>query len=137
MSHTQQPPAAGQQHAPQQGQGQVVASAQQKGMAEGIRLVVQAQPTLVGSVAAVLQAVANVITDALKNADATKLQALADGINSDLGAWSFAVLANTPLAVQTAAPFQFVPGYLEAAFQTHAKQSAPASPQSGQAQPHH
>ena len=63
MSHTQQPPAAGQQHAPQQGQGQVVASAQQKGMAEGIRLVV--------------------------------------------------------------------------AFQTHAKQSAPASPQSGQAQPHH
>ena len=26
---------------------------------------------------------------------------------------------------------------LEAAFQTHAKQSAPASPQSGQAQPHH
>ena len=129
MSHSQT--------ANQQGSG-VTASAAQKGSAEGIRQVVAAQPTVAGSVTALLTAVSNVIEQALQKADPGALQGLADQISSDPGAWADAVLANTPSAVLTAGPFVNVPPHLQEAFTVHAKAQADKQAQTqGAAAPKH
>lgn len=100
-----------------------------------VRNVVNAQPTVAASVAALLTAVSGVIQRALDSADPAMLKHFADAINADPKAWVDAVQANTPSAVLTATPFLAVPSDLQDVFTAHAAQ-APAPAHQG-AQPAH
>jgi hypothetical protein len=92
----------------------------QQSDAENMRLAVAQQPTVAGSVAALLQAVVAVIGEALESGDVGKLQGFADKVNADLKSWADAVLANTPSAILTVGPFVGVPSYVQEAFAKHA-----------------
>lgn len=90
----------------------------------GVRAVVAAQPTVAGSVAALVTGIAGSINQALKHADPAGLQRFADAISGDVKAWADAVEANTPDAVHTTAPFVAVPSHLQEVFTQHAQQAA-------------
>ena len=111
----------------------------QQGEAETLRLAVAQQPSVGQSVQALLQAVCSVIGEALEKADPSKLQAFCDAIGADPKSWSDAVVANTPDAVQSTAPFVGLPGHVQEAFAKYAMQAkekaaAPAQAQHGQQQ---
>lgn len=92
--------------------------------AAGVRAVVAAQPTVAGSVAALVTGVTGSIEKALKDADPGGLQKFAEAMASDVKAWVDAVQANTPDAVLTLAPFVAVPPHLQDVFTQHAQQQA-------------
>ena len=80
---------------------------------DAIRSVIAKQTTVSGSIHALLTAVTN---------DPTGLAAAIEG---DPQAWSDAVLANTPLAVETATPITGVGADTEEAFAPHKPKETP------------
>lgn len=87
----------------------------------GVRAVVAAQPTVAGSVAALVVGVSGSIEKALRDADPRSLQKLADDMAGDVKGWVDAVFANTPDAAVTTAPFVAVPVHLQEVFTLHAQ----------------
>lgn len=90
----------------------------------GVRAVVAAQPTVAGSVAALVVGISGSMAQALKHADPQGLQKFSEALGSDPKAWADAVLANTPDAVLTATSFLAVPGHLQEVFTEHAAAQA-------------
>lgn len=109
-------------------------TAGQQGEAENLRLSVARQPTVGQSVLALLQAVCAVIGEALEKGDPSKLQAFCEHIGADPKSWSDAVVANTPDAAQSGAPFVGLPSEVQEAF---AKYAMHAKEQAGQQQAQH
>lgn len=70
--------------------------------AENIRLAIAAQPTIEQSISALLRAVANRLGAPVTDTGPDSAHALATAITADPKSWSDAVLANTPLALQSA-----------------------------------
>lgn len=89
-----------------------------------VRNVIAAQPTVAGGVAALVQGISGIISQALKSADPSGLQQFADALSADSKSWADAVQANTPEAVQTTAQFVAVPSHLQEVFTKHAAAQA-------------
>ena len=110
-----------------------VASAPDHANAEMLRLAVQHQPTLVGSISALCAGMCGMISEALQKPDPAALQGLVDSMAADLGGWVNAVLANTSQSMQTAEPFSAVPPSVQEAFDKFAaEQATKAKPQGRQ-----
>jgi hypothetical protein len=126
-----------QQH-PQQhtGGGVIQSSGQDKGGADQLRQAVAAQPTLPGSIAALVAGMAGMIQEALIKADPAALQGMVDSIAGDFAAWVAAPMANTSFATLTAAPFSAVPQPVQQAFTTFAQQQAEAEAKKADAPAH-
>jgi len=101
-----------------------VASGQQHNNAEMLRQAVAHQPTLVGSITALIAGTCGMIQQCLDKADPAALQGLVDSMADDLGGWVNAVMANTSQSLQTAEPFTAVPPNVQEAFDRFAAQAA-------------
>jgi hypothetical protein len=102
----------------------IQSSPQDKGGADQLRLAVATQPTLPGSIAALVAGMAGMIQEALVKADPAALQGIVDSIAGDFAAWVAAPMANTSFATLTAAPFSAVPQQVQQAFTAFAQQQA-------------
>src|SRR5690348_1277803 len=88
--------------------------------AENIRQAIALQPSIEQGIAALFQAIATAIQNAVENGDPNGLMALAKHVNEDPRSWSDAVLANTEAATLTAAPrVPQVPTHMQDAFKSH------------------
>jgi hypothetical protein len=87
--------------------------------ASDVRSVIAFQPSIGQSIAALIRAIAHAASRALDHEDPGPLRDIATSMSDDAKAWSDAVLANTPLAVESAAldhePVR-MPGHVAGAF---------------------
>lgn len=116
---------------------QMHTSTGQQSEAENLRLAVAQQPTVEGSLAALLQGVFAVISEALDKGEPVRLQAFRDRLGDDPKAWRDAVVANTPSAMVSVGPFVGLPTDVQKAFNTYAMQHNPEAKQEqqGEAKP--
>lgn len=107
---------------PQPAQPQPHSAPAQPTDAESLRQVVAHQPTVEGSLAALLQAIFSVMSEALERGEPARLAAFRDKLGDDPKAWRDAVLANTPSAVLSTGPFVGLPSDVQKAFDQYAMQ---------------